>query len=276
MEQQEGRAVKIIAIIGSPKGKGSGYKIVKMIEDRMTAMGDVEFEYLFLKDANLKPCIGCYNCMAKGEDKCPLRDDRAVIEQKLLAVDGFILSSPVYMHSISGLMKNFMDRFAYLSHRPRFHRQKMLIVVNTSITGQNGALSTLRIALGHDRGVRNVQELAIATPPWPQTERSVAEKERAIDAAAKKFYLTCLGTSLPSPTFNSYMDFLVMQRFSLECRQYMSADYTFYNGKVYYFDTKVNPLKAVVAKAIVGIYIYIMKDKGPGNVSWPAVKKEEK
>jgi multimeric flavodoxin WrbA len=268
--------MKIIAIMGSPKGKSSGHKIVKMIEDRMVAMSNVEFEYLFLKDANLKPCIGCYNCMAKGEDKCPLKDDRAAIEQKLLAADGFILSSPVYMGSISWLMKNFIDRFAYLSHRPRFHRQKMLTVVNTSITGKKGALSTLKIALGHDRGVRIVQELAIATPPWPQTERAVAEKERAINVAAKKFYLSCLDTSLPSPTFNSYMDFLVMQKFSLECRQYMPADYKFYNGKVYYFDTKVNPIKAAAAKAIVGIYIYMMKDMGPGNVSWPATKKEEK
>lgn len=268
--------MKIIAIMGSPKGKGSGHKIVKMIEDRMIAMGNVEFEYLFLKDANLKPCISCYNCMAKGEDKCPLKDDRAAIEQKLLAADGFILSSPVNMQSVSWLMKNFMDRFAYLSHRPRFHRQKMLIVVNMMITGKKEALSTLKIALGHDRGTRIVQELAIATPPWPQREQAVTEKERAINVAAKKFYLSCLDTSLPLPTFNSYMDFLVMQKFSLKCQQYMPADYTFYDGKVYYFDTKVNPIKAAVAKAIVGIYIYMMKDMGPGNVSWPAIKKEKK
>lgn len=64
--------MKILAVIGSPKGKGAGYKIVKMIEDRMKVLGDVEFEYLFLKDANLKLCTGCYNCMAKGEDKCPI------------------------------------------------------------------------------------------------------------------------------------------------------------------------------------------------------------
>ncbi len=267
--------MKIIAIMGSPKGKGSGHKIVKMIEDRMKVMGDVEFEYLFLKDANLKPCIGCYNCMTKGEDKCPLKDDRAAIEQKLLAADGFILSSPVYMHSVSWLMKNFMDRFAYLSHRPRFHRQKMLAVVNTSVTGEKEALSTLKIALGYDRGARIVHELAIATPSWPQTERSVAEKEKAIDVAAKKFYLSCLDTSLPLPTFKGYMDFFMMQKFSLLCRQYLPAEYTFYNGKVYYFDTKVNPIKAAAAKAIVGIYMYMMKDMGPGNVSWPVVKKEE-
>ena len=69
------------------------------------------------------------------------------------------------------------------------------------------------------------------------------------------------------------MDFLVMQKFSLECRQYMPTDYKFYNGKVYYFDTRVNPIKAAAAKAIVGIYIYMMKDMGPGNVSWPVAKK---
>ena len=268
--------MKIIAIMGSPKGKGSGHKIVKMIEDRMTAMGDVEFDYLFLKDANLKPCIGCYICITKGEEKCPLKDDRAAIEQKLLAADGFILSSPVYMHSVSGLIKNFMDRFAYLSHRPRFHHQKMLIVVNASITGEKGALSTLKIALGYDRGARIVHKLAIATPPWQQTERSVAEKERAIDVAAKKFYLSCQDTSPQLPTFNSYMDFFMMQKFSLISRQYLPADYTFYNDKSYYFDIKVNPIKAAAAKAIVGIYMYMMKDLGPGNVPWPATKKEEK
>jgi len=40
--------------MGSPKGKGSGYRVVKMIEGRMKTIGSVEFAYLFLKDANLK------------------------------------------------------------------------------------------------------------------------------------------------------------------------------------------------------------------------------
>ncbi|MBI5185151.1 MAG: hypothetical protein HZA01_05425 [Nitrospinae bacterium] len=39
-----------------------------MIEDCMEAMGGVEFEYLFLKDTDLKPCTGCYACMARGEE----------------------------------------------------------------------------------------------------------------------------------------------------------------------------------------------------------------
>jgi multimeric flavodoxin WrbA len=121
--------------MGSPKGKGSGYKIVKKIEDRMKVLSEVEFEYLFLKDTNLKPCIGCYNCMAKGEDICSLKDELDSIEQKLQTADGFILSSPVYVSNVSWLMKNFIDLFAYTNHRSRYHRQKMLTVVNDRRVG---------------------------------------------------------------------------------------------------------------------------------------------
>lgn len=264
--------MKIMAIMGSPKGKGSGYSIVKMIEDRMKAMGEVEFTNLFLKDANLKPCTGCYTCMAKGEEKCPLKDDRAAIEQKLLAADGVILSSPVHVANVSWLMKNFLDRFAYRNHRPRFYRQKVLTVVNMAGTDRKGAQSSLRWTLG---GSRIVHELAIATPPWRQTERAVAKKERAIDAAAKKFYRACLDTSLPTLTFGRYVNFLMMQALSLACRESLPADYAYYNGKVYYFDTRINPIKAAVAKAIIGVMKNMMKDMGPGNISWPVAEKEE-
>jgi multimeric flavodoxin WrbA len=258
--------MKILAIIGSPKGKGSGYRIIRKIEDRMKAMGDVEFEYLFLKDANLKHCTGCYTCMAKGEDKCPLKDDRAMIEQRLLATDGAILSSPMYVLNVSWLMKNFIDRFAYTNHRPRFHRQKVMTVVNMGGDSPKMALSMLRYALG---GSRIVHELGIATPPWPQTERAVAKKERAIDAAATKFYHACLDASLPVPTLQCLILFFLRQKAYFECRQYLPADHAFHHGQAYYYDTKVNPIKAAAAKAVVGVMMNMMKDMGPGNVSWP-------
>ena len=274
--RREGTGMNIIAVMGSPKGKGAGYKIVRMIEDQMKAMGDIEFKYLFLKEANLKPCTGCYQCMARGEEKCPLKDDRATIEIELLAADGVILSSPVYVANVSGLMKNFIDRFAYLNHRPRFHRQKVLTVVNMAGGGQKETVSALKIGLGGARGTRVVQELTIATPPWLQTERAVARKEQTIAAAAKEFYRACLDASLPSPTLKGYIDFLMMQRLAIECRQYLPADYEFYKGRAYYFDTSVNPIKAVAAKAIVGFMMNIWtKNMGPGNVSWPIAKKEE-
>jgi len=49
LERSMGERVlmKVLAILGSPKGKGSGCRIVRTIEDRMKAMGDMEFTHLF-------------------------------------------------------------------------------------------------------------------------------------------------------------------------------------------------------------------------------------
>jgi hypothetical protein len=109
----------------------------------------------------------------------------------------------------------------------------------------------------------------------PRAARWSGQTERAIDAAARKFYRSCLSTSLPSPTFKSYVDFLIMQKLYVECRTCLPADYAFYRGKAYYYDTHVNPIKAAVAKVIVGVVMTMMKDIGPGHVPWPMARNEE-
>ncbi len=263
--------MKILAVMGSPKGKGSGYRIVKKIEDRMKTLGPVEFDYLFLKDANLQPCTGCYTCLAKGEDKCPLKDDRDAIERMLQASDGAILSTPMNVLNVSWLMSNFISRYAYANHRPRFHRLKVMTVVNMGGDSPKTAHFLMRYALG---GSRLVHELGVASPLWPNTERAVAKKERAINAAAEKFYHACLDTSLPEPSLGDLFGFYLRQRIYVECREYLPADYAFYNGKSYYYDTKIHPVKAAVAKAFVAPLLTLMKDMGPGNIPWPAAKKE--
>jgi multimeric flavodoxin WrbA len=264
--------MKIVAVMGSPRGRGAGHEIVKKIEQTMAAMGEVRFEYIFLREVNLRPCTGCYVCMAHGEDECPLKDDRAAIEQKLLAAEGVILSSPMYVANVSWQMKVFLDRFAYTNHRPRFHRQKVLTVVNMAGGPGKEALRALRWAMG---GRQIVRELAITTPPWPQTEREVARKERAIAAAAQAFYRACADDSLPRPTFARHVDFLMMQRLSRECRQELPADHEFYKGKSYYYATAMNPIKALAARAIVWVAMGLWTSRmGPGPVSWPAPRRD--
>jgi hypothetical protein len=39
---------------------------------------DLEFDYLFLKESNLEMCEGCFACIPRGEDKCPLKDSRVL------------------------------------------------------------------------------------------------------------------------------------------------------------------------------------------------------
>jgi multimeric flavodoxin WrbA len=253
--------MKIVAIMGSPRGRGAGFKVVQQVEERMKTMGTVEFEYVFLKDADLKPCIGCFNCVTKGEDKCPLKDDRAAIEKKLLEADGVILSSPGYVQNVSWLMKNFMDRFAYTNHRLRFFGQKGMMVVNSGGAGLNEAIKCMEIALG---GLEVVSRVGAGTPPWPQTENAKKKKQKLIEDEAVKFYRAMAGKKLRDPTFMEYVRFAVQKTISGECRQWLPADYEFYKGKEYFYEARVGAFKKLMAGVMLKIMFTMMKDMGPG------------
>jgi multimeric flavodoxin WrbA len=263
--------MKVLAIMGSPKGKGAGYKVVQLIEKRMKEAGNVEFEYLFLKDGNLGLCKGCFACVTKGEGKCPLMDDREKIGQMIQDSDGVILSSPGYVQNVSWLMKNFIDRFAYTNHRPVFHRQKVLLVANSGGAGLKEALAPMRIALG---GARVVHELGVGTPPWPVREKVAAKNDRAVREAAEKLYRACLDTSLPKPGFNDYVRFAAQQRIGTECREWLPADYEFYRGKAYYYDAPISPFIKLAAGAMLRFVFFIMRDMGPGMAKWPPQERK--
>ena len=114
--------MKVLAIMGSPKKRGNTYELTRKVEENMKLLGAVEFEYVFLKDLNLESCLGCGICFDKGEELCPLKDERPILEEKMQTADGVIFTSPNYVFNVSGLMKNFIDRFAYVCHRPRFFK----------------------------------------------------------------------------------------------------------------------------------------------------------
>lgn len=86
--------MKVLVVMGSPR-KGNTYRAAERIRELMESYGPVEFEYLWLDTANLSQCRGCFTCIAKGEEKCPLRDDAPAIEQKMHEADGVIFASPV-------------------------------------------------------------------------------------------------------------------------------------------------------------------------------------
>ena len=118
-------AMNILALVGSQRKSGNTARLVKMIgmelELRAESAGQpLVFETFFLGDMDIRPCRGCRTCFDRGEDKCPLKDDIPAIRAKMDAADALLLASPVYVDDVSGLVKTWMDRLAYLCHRPTF------------------------------------------------------------------------------------------------------------------------------------------------------------
>lgn len=109
---------KIIAIAGSNNKSSQTYRLLKLWLKRMSELDEsVQYEVLLLRDFKLAMCEGCGTCLDKGECILDQEDDMPLLREKMLENDIIIFSSPVYHQNMSGIMKNFIDRVAFDSHK---------------------------------------------------------------------------------------------------------------------------------------------------------------
>jgi len=251
--------MKLLAIMGSPKKKGNTYKVTREVEEKMKQLGNVEFEYLFLKDTDLKMCSGCFNCVSKGKELCPLKDNRAEIESKMIEADGIIFATPVYCENVSGLMKNFIDRFAYVFHRPQFFDQKAMVLATSAGGGLKDTLDYLKKL--QIWGFGAPVELSVMMPPWPRSDALKEKNKKKINKSAEEFN-NKLQQGRQPPNFMQYMHF----RFLKETSKlgYIPLDLKFYKDKdEYFYDTKISPLKKIFAPITMKFAFFMMRDIGP-------------
>jgi len=105
------KKVKILGIVGSPRHNSNTEVMVREGLKGAEDTGNVETELLLLAGKKINPCIGCLKCLEK-KDLCIFRfkDDMQEFYEKYIAADGLIIGSPVYHASISGVLKNAIDR----------------------------------------------------------------------------------------------------------------------------------------------------------------------
>lgn len=102
--------MRIIAFNGSPKAEKSNTNVmVEAFLDGAKEAG-AETENIFLAKKEIKPCIGCYNCWLKTPGECFIKDDVAEMLDKMINSDIIVYASPIFVGSVTGIMKNFIDR----------------------------------------------------------------------------------------------------------------------------------------------------------------------
>lgn len=255
--------IKILTIIGSPRKKGNSYQAAEKLEEMMKSKGDYEFEYLFLKDTDLKTCTGCFNCLSKGIKYCPLKDDREMIQEKMRKADGLVLVSPVYVMTVTALLKNFIDRMAYLCHRPEYHGKKALVLTTTGGMGVKETLKYMKMvveAWGYDVS----SECGLITAPWPPTSGLKNKNSDVLEKSVKKFD-DSLKSGKTGIGFKNYMGFRIFQTVSENVKDYMPADYRFYKDKEYYYPAKIGITTKIAAGMMLKVIFLMMRDLGPGD-----------
>jgi len=123
---------KRVIAINSSKRKKNTYGILKELKEKFKEQ-DIDLDILNLFEYNITPCVGCESCVRF--DKCGLKDDTEKLMEIFKAYDGVILSSPVYMGNVSGMMKLFIDRTAKWFHRPELVGKPTMYVVTTAASG---------------------------------------------------------------------------------------------------------------------------------------------
>lgn len=241
--------------MGSPR-KGNTYRAAERLRELMESLGPVEFEYLWLRDANLLPCRGCFVCIEKGEEKCPQRDDAPAIEQRMREADGVILASPVYGMTVSGLFKQFVDRFCYVFHRPRFFEKKALLLTTTGALGTRETLSYLNL-VAQVWGFEVAGRAGLITPPGEVPAYRQEENERKLAKAAGSFYDALRSGRRRSPGLKDVIIFHGQRGSFSELERAAPFDYRYWKeqgwlepGCRYYVDVPVNPVYSAIGKIV--------------------------
>lgn len=226
--------MKILVINGSPRGDGNTQSIVRMVLNTVQLKDpDITTETLFLKEANLKPCIGCHACLSYGEDKCPLKDDRAIIEEKMREADAVIFASPVYVANVTWLLKNYFDRFAYRCHRPDFHNKKAMVLSSTgSVAG--GIVNTIMKISVQTWGFDVVSAVSgIITPEITAEDQAIQHQKnkKAAEKGAVKLYKALTNDNRNKRAGMMKLYAFQMQKTSFKHAHPEQADYNFWREK---------------------------------------------
>ena len=100
--------VKVLGVVGSPRKNGNTTKLVVRALDAAKSVPGVETELYEMAGKKFHHCTGCLGCAKTGE--CVFKDDLAGFIERYLQADGIIWGSPIYHMSITGLLKNAIDR----------------------------------------------------------------------------------------------------------------------------------------------------------------------
>lgn len=109
--------IKIFTYVGNQRGDQSGtYQVVDKFINRLSEKMPIESVIYTSRDSNIRTCRGCTKCFSAWGECRAIDDDLNSLIEQMEKSDIIILASPVYVHNVSGDMKNFIDRLAVWTH----------------------------------------------------------------------------------------------------------------------------------------------------------------
>lgn len=192
--------MKCLIIDSSPQ-KNHTNKVVEIVKEKMSYLGQVQFEEVFLYKEDFEPCLGCMTCFLKDENKCPHAKTIQSIAQKIDEADCVIITSPSYSLHVTAVCKNFIDHMSYNFHRPSYFDKKML-AISTQAGGGSKQVNKYLSEVFTYWGFNHCYSLTASSGSWIDNkpdEKTILKSEKI----AEKFYNDVASKKLHSPSFKT-------------------------------------------------------------------------
>lgn len=250
--------MQILALVGSHRKNGNTARVVALIAEQLQEQAarnseDLEVETLYLAHQDVGPCRGCRVCFDEGEDRCPLNDDLPAIKARMDEADALIIASPVYVDDVSGVVKNWIDRLAYVCHRPEYADKCTYLVATVGSSPTQHALRTLKIALS-GWGYHIVGQSGFKMGALMDRDQVNARYQVQAEAIARRFYEAIQNRAYTRPSFLSLMTFRIKQRYWQRMRE-ESVDHAYWVGRGwtepwrrFFVPIETNPVKVSFAR----------------------------
>jgi len=158
--------IKLLGIVATPIKDGNCQYILEEALRDASEGGKAQTELIHLKDYRIEYCIGCEGCLRRvhrlqkeiGFDvipvpvkgyNCTIKDDMEILHEKMLGADGILLAAPVYIGTVPGQLKTFIDRCRTFVHDYRL-RGKVAAALTVAFyrnAGEDTALQMMTLSL---------------------------------------------------------------------------------------------------------------------------------
>ena len=256
--------MKVLVLIGSIRRNGNTDQVTGLIKEHLekearAIQTELEIETIYLGQENLEFCRGCRICFDRGEEHCPARGDILAIKAKMLAADGILLASPVYVDDVSGLTKTFIDRLCHLCHRPQFGGKVAYVVATSGGSPSRKTLDTMKMAL-QTWGYQVIGASGFKMGALMKRDETRAQFATQAALAARRLFQAISQESGRSPTFFSLMMFKIQQRAWLSETNQDTIDYRYWQQQgwlerdsTFYIPHRASTLKVAAARLTGGI-----------------------
>jgi multimeric flavodoxin WrbA len=260
--------MNITAIISSHRKSGNTDQAAQLLLDSLQKQASEEgiplvVETIHLAHHNLGMCRGCRICFDQGETQCPLKDDLLSILDGMQSAAAIIAASPVYVDDVNGVMKNWIDRMAFVCHRPQFAGKSAFLLATAGMAHSKHTLRTMGFAF-RTWGFHLIGELSLIAGAKMEKKALIENYQQKIDRSAQQILQSLRRNRVRKPSFFALMTFRIQQAYWQKNRD-DSIDYRYWKKQGwmdknchFYIPHSASALKVFLARLtgqVIGAFV---------------------